>query len=234
MDYLGHGEYRRLARRAAAFVYSESVSVVVRKDLSGDPRASEGERRTRIRAASLPDVQSLLGADGNDDVDADELWERRLRQHIAATLGVDGCYVADVAGVGPSFMQYLFTSDDNERLRSNFAGLFPILAVDEAMVEFLYVAPGSRNPGFIVDGLVQVADEARRRKAASVISFIDPTNTGALFVNHLAGFQAHSVRRSRKRFLRRTYSFEAWPTDVSRKLTDVARAGAGILSGPVR
>ena len=222
-DHLDRAEYRRLVHKAADLVYSESASVLIRRDLTGDPGAARGERQPRVRSASLPDVLALVGTDRSEDVDADELWERRLRRHIAATMGVGGCFVADVAGSGPSFMQYLFTAEDNDRLQSNFDGLFPVLAADEAMVEFLYVAPGSRNPGFIVDGLLQVIDEARSRAAASVISFIDPTNRGALFVNHLAGFRAHSVRRTRRRFLRRTYFFQDWPADTSRSLTDLAR-----------
>jgi hypothetical protein len=96
------------------------------------------------------------------------------------------------------------------------------------MVEFLYVAPESRNPGYSVDCLLQVTDEARRRAAASVISFIDPSNKGALFVNHLAGFRAHSVRRSKRRFFRITYSFEKWPVGTPQSLIDVASAKAKI------
>lgn len=227
-DYVGRAEYRSLVSKAANLLYSDIASIVIRKDLTVDPGAEEGKRQPQIRPASWADVQSLVGTDQKQDIDADELWERRLRRHIAATMGVDGCFVADVAGIGPSFMQYLFTAGDNERLHSNFHGLFPVLAADEAIVEFLYVAPKSRNPGFAVNCLLQVTDEARRRGAASVISFISPTNKGALFVNHLAGFRAQSVRRSKRRFFRRTYSFENWPAGTSQNLIDLASARAKI------
>ena len=227
-DHVGRAEYRSLFRKAADLMYSESAGIVIRKDLTGDPDAAEGKRQPQIRPASLADVLSLVGTSREEGLDADEVWQRRLRRHIAATLGVDGCLVADLADIGPSFMQYLFTARDNERLQSGFPGLFPVMAADEAIVEFLYVAPEARNPGFAVNCLLQVAEEARRRAATSVISFIEPTNKGALFVNHLAGFRAQSVRRTKRRLLRRTYSFEDWPADTPRSLSDLARAQAKI------
>lgn len=217
-----------MLHKAAAFVSSDAVSVVIRKEVTGDSDDTDGKGPPEIRPASPADVLALVETDTLPDVDANELWERRLRQHILATIGVDGCYVADNAGVQPAFMQYLFTAHDNERLRANFAGLFPVLAADEAMVEFLYVAPEVRNPGFIVKSLLRVTDEARRKGATSVISFIDPSNTGALFVNHLAGFQADLVRRNRSRLLRRTYSFEDWPSGMSRSLSDIASGRVSI------
>jgi hypothetical protein len=224
IDYLRRAEYRSLIRIAANQLYSETAGVVIWKDLTPDAHPKEGKGQPQIRPATQADLRSLIGADRQQDLDADELWQRRLRRDIAARIGLDGCFVADVDGVGPAFMQYLFTAKDNERLRSNFPGLFPALAADEAMVEFLYVAPESRSPGFVVNCLLRVADEARRQGAASVISFIRPTNKGALFVNHLAGFKARSVRRSKRRFFRRTYSFEPWPTGASQSLADVASA----------
>ena len=221
-DYVQRAEYRDLGRRAASLVRSESASVVVHKELSQDSGATDPRRQPPIRPASLEEVLALVATPPRAGLDADELWERRLRQHIATTMGVDGCFVADAADAHPAFMQYLFTADDNDRLRSSFSGLFPMLGANEAMVEFLYIAPASRNPGFAVSCLQQVTDEARRLGATSVVSCIDPGNAGALFVNHLAGFRARSVRRNRVRLFRRTYSFEDWPADTSRSLIDVA------------
>jgi GNAT superfamily N-acetyltransferase len=227
-DFLSRAEYRSLGRKAASVMYSESVSVVIRKDLEADADLPEAKRKPPIRRASSADVLELVGTDGHAGTDAEDLWERRLRQHIAATIGVDRCYVADEIGIGPAFMQYLFSAEDNDLLQENFPRRFPVLAADEAMVEFLYVAPASRNLGLAVNGLLQVADEARRLGASSVLSFISPTNKGALFVNHLAGFRAVSVRRSKRRFSRRSFSFEPWPTDTSQSLSDVASGRAKI------
>jgi GNAT superfamily N-acetyltransferase len=215
-------------REAANLLHSETAGIEIRKDLQREPRESERKRQPEIRPASMADVLALVATNPDEALDADDLWERRLRHHIVDAIGVEGCFVADVPGIGPAFMQFLFTADDNDRLQSNFAGLFPVLAADEALVEFLYVAPESRNPGVAVNCLIQVADEARRVGAASVMSFIDPSNKGALFVNHLAGFQAHSVRRRKRRLFRSTYTFEEWPADASRALSDLASGKATI------
>lgn len=221
-DHASRAAYGGLFRKASDILYSESAGIVVHKDLSGPDRARKPGQDRRVRPATLDDVMALIGPERRPDLDADELWERRLRHHVATTFGVEGCYVADAAEGGPAFMQYLFTARDDARVQSSFSGLFPVLAPGEAIVEFLYVAPESRNPGFVVECLLQVTDEARACGASSVISFIDPTNKGALFVNHLAGFTAKAVRRSRNRFFRRSYSFEDWPPETSRSLVDVA------------
>jgi hypothetical protein len=221
-DHLSRAEYRGLARKLASVISSESVAIVVEKDLAGLPPLADAKRRPPIRTAAESDVHSLVGSDQAEDVEADELWERRLRRHILASLGARGCFVADAVDGTPSFMQYLFTAADNHRLRAEFGGLFPTLGPDEAMVEFLYVLPASRNPGLIVNCLLQVADEARKDGAVSVISFIDATNKGALFVNHLAGFHARSTRRTTRRWFRKSYRFEPWPEGLSRSLSDLA------------
>jgi GNAT superfamily N-acetyltransferase len=201
---------------------SETASIVIQKDLRGAPAKAGEQRRPEIRRATIADLLSLLHTDSQGELDANDSWERRLRRHIVDTIGVDGCYVADVADSRPAFMQFLFTADDNARLHSSLPGLFPILAAEVALVEFLYISPEARNPGFAINSLVQVTEEARRRGATSVISFIDPDNKGALFMNHLAGFSAQSVRRRKKRLFRSTFTFEDWPAGVSQALNDVA------------
>lgn len=222
VDFVGRSDYRGLLAQARRAVYSDTVGVIVRKDLTGDPAALEKARPPTIRAASLADVQTLLAADHEADMDAEELWERRLRRYIVQAIGVEGCLVADAEDKGPAFMQYLFTAKDNDRLQAEFPGLFPVLAANEALVEFLYVAPDARSPGLAVNCLLNVAAAGQRMGATSVVSYIDPTNKGALFVNHLAGFEASGVRRGKRRLLRTSYSFEAWPAGASTSLSDVA------------
>ena len=221
-EYLAHGEFGNLARRAASLVWSETAGVVVCKDLTLDPERTGRGKGPEIRQASITDVQSLVGEDHDANRDATDLWERRLRRHIADALGADGCYVADIPGVGTAFMQYLFTARDSTRLEAEFPGLFPAWTNDRAITEFLYVARESRTPGFAVNCLLQVADEARLQGGRSVISFINPSNQGALFVNHLAGYRAESIRRSKRRFFRTKYIFEDWPANISTSLAELA------------
>ena len=227
-DYLRRMEFRGLTRKAIRLAHSDHPGIVVRKDLTIEPQAPRRSDRPTIRPATSTDILSLTGSDREADRDPDDLWERRLRRHIHELLGPEGCYVAEDADAGPGFMQYLFTAADNDRLQAAFPGLFPVLATDEALVEFLYVSHGSRSPGPAVDGIRQVADEARQRGADSVISFIDQDNRGALFVNHLAGFTADGIRWSRRRFFRKSYVFEPWPDDVSKSLLDIASRRAAI------
>jgi GNAT superfamily N-acetyltransferase len=161
----------------------------------------------------------LVDANRGTPANADELWQRRLRRHVLATLGADNCYVADVEGMGCCFMQYLFFAEDNDKVQALFPGMYPVLAADEALVEFLYVAPEARRSGLPARGMIQVIDEARRRGAKSVISFIRPNDKGAIYVCQSAGFRAYSVRRSKFRFFRQTITFEPRPAHMSEVLS---------------
>lgn len=182
----------------------------------------------RIRPASLEDVHAVLSTSPSDLSDPEERWVVRSRQHVVERIGVSGCYVADLQGVGPSFMQYLFMAEDNDRLRTAFPGAFPILAADEALVEHLYVSPRARNLHVAYDCVTQVYEEARRRQAATVITFVSPSNTAAMYLSHITGFRAYVVRRRRMRFLRKTYAFEPWPSHMSVSLLDLATGSATV------
>lgn len=220
-DYVRGGDLRNLAGKATKALYSDIVGIGIRKDLTADRGAADRRREPPIRPASMADVLAMVGDDRGGAFDADELHERRWRRRVAKSMGVEGCFVADVEGIGPAFMQYLFLADDNDRLRSTFPGAFPDLAADEALVEYLYVVPAARHPGLAVSCVAQVAEEARQRGAASVISFIDPGNKGAIFVSQMTGFRAYCVRRTRSRFFRKTYVFEPWPAGLSATLVDL-------------
>ena len=222
LDHLRRAELRGLIRHTASRVYSDDTSVVVRKHPLEERDPAKAADHARVRPASREEVFTLVATARAQGLEAQELWDRRLLRHFAGTLGVDGCYVADGADAGPAFMQYLFTADDNDRLRDYFQGAYPLLGADEALLEHLYVAPEARSPGFVVECISQVADEARRRGASTAISLIEPSNKGALFVNHLAGFRAHGVRRCKRRLSRRTYEFEPWPAGSPTSLMDLA------------
>ncbi|MFV2064144.1 MAG: N-acetyltransferase family protein [Chloroflexota bacterium] len=183
--------------------------------MTAAPQARAIQSDYEIRRATTADVHALVDADRGEVADADELWQRRLRRHVVATLGAKNCYVADAEGVGLSFMQYLFFEEDNGMVQAMFPGMYPELAAHEAMVEFLDVAPEARRSGLLVRGMNMVTDEARRRGAKSVISFIRPDNKGAIFVCQSSGFRVYSVRHSRYRFFRQAITIEPRPAHLS-------------------
>ena len=181
-----------------------------RRGRAADP-AGIGRRRA---------VTRRVGPEGL--VDSGDLWERRLRRHIAATLGRRWVLRRRRGRHSPRIHAVSLHGRGQQQtpvaLRRAVPGPGGRRGHGGVPVRRSRVAQSRIHRRLSP----QVTDDAHRRGAASVISFIDPTNKGALFVNHLAGFQAHAVRRTKLRLLRRTYSFEDWPADTSRSLLDVA------------
>jgi len=219
-DYLRVADVRGLSRQAGRLIYSDSVGIGIRKDLIADTVTPALATAQAVRRASFHDVEALVSDKRTEDATADEHWQRRLRRYVVSSMGIDNCYVADEPGVGPCFMQYLFFHADNDLIQSVFPQLYPVLSPDEAMVEFLYVAPEARRAGFATECMSQVADEARRGGASSVISFVRPNSKGAIKVCERVGFRFDSVRRLRYRFFRQTITHEPRPEGMSQFLSD--------------
>ncbi|MFV2064778.1 MAG: hypothetical protein ACC726_14895 [Chloroflexota bacterium] len=217
-EHLQSGDVRGLLRKV---IYSETIGIVSRRDLTdaSGPRASRIDCETRT--ASQQDVDALLSFDRDHVLSSDEESQRRLQRRLVARLGVENCYVADRGDMGPCFMIYLFCPEDNEMIQAKFPGLYPVLAPDEALVEFLYVAPRARRFWFATECLILVTEEARRRGARSVITITGTDNRGASMVLRFAGFRAESVRRSKYRFFRRTITHGPRGTGISDGPTDV-------------
>ncbi len=204
-DYLRRGDVIGLLRKP---IYSEDIGIGLRRDLSAgpDPRLATIERE--LRPAAAADIQALLDPVDANPGDAQDQDDRRVEGRVAAALGTRGCYVADSDEGQPGFMQYVFTSDDNELFQSLYSHTGPVLAPDEAMVEFLYVAPGARTMSFIIECMTLVIEEARQRGASSVVTFPGADKQGALMVSQFVGLQPYAIRRSRYRFFRKTTTFE--------------------------
>ena len=214
-DRVRAGDARGLLRLVQKRLHSDSVRIGVRKVTTDadEERATAAEHP--IRVATMAEIEAVLDPGRGAATDADELWQRRLRRHVAATVGPGRCYVADFRDLGPSFMVFLFFPEDNDLLQAEFPDIGPRIDPGEAMLEYLYVAPDARLLPFVTSTLKQVADEARRRGAASVLTYIPDGNKGALFSFRLAGFGPFSTRRSAYRLFRRTVSYEPHPQGTS-------------------
>ena len=112
-------------------------------------------------------------------------------------------------------MQFLFFPEDNDVLQAELPDLGPLIEPGEAMVDYVYVAPDARSLPFVTTCLVQVAAEARRRGATSIITYTPVGNKGALLASHLAGFRPFAMRSSRYRLFRRRVSYEPYTRGMS-------------------
>lgn len=222
-DHIRGRDAGGLLRNIQRGLYSDSVGVGIRKALSDSDGTPPAEAQHPIRVATAADIEAVLDPERGGASDADEMWQRRLRRQATAVFGPGHCYVADLEGKGPSFMQFLFFAEDNDTIQAEFPSMGPRLAPDVALVELLYLSPDARSLPLLTEGMKQVAEEARRRGAKSVITYTGEHNSGALLASQLAGFRAFEVRRSRYRFFRGRISYEPYTGDPSRVLSPPAR-----------
>jgi ribosomal protein S18 acetylase RimI-like enzyme len=204
-DAVRSGDALDLIRRP---LYSESSGIGLRKTLSTEPDRRLAKVSRVIRPATTTDLESLVDEEGADTAGSQDRTDRRVQARIVANLGTRCCYVADADDGRPGFVQYLFTSADNELFQASYSHTGPPLATDEAMVEFLYVAPAARTMPFVTECMLLVVEEARQRGARSVVTFPSANNRGALMASHLVGFRPYAVRRSTYRFFRKSTTYE--------------------------
>ena len=209
-DRIRGGDIPGLFRLVLRRLHSENLRMGIRKTLTSADEAKSASSEHPIRVATMADIEAVLDPERSGTNSADDLWQRRLRLHIAATIGPDRCYIADCGDLGPSFMQFLFFAADNDILQAELPDLGPPIGPDEAMVDYLYVAPDARSVPYVTDCLAQVAAEAYRRGAKSIITYTPVGNKAALLSSQLAGYKPFAMRRSRYRFFRRSVSYEPY------------------------
>jgi hypothetical protein len=222
-DRVRTGDARGLVRLVQKRLHSDTFRIRIRKETTDADEARSSAAEYPVRIASMADIEAVLDPGRGGAGDANEVWQRRLRRHVAATVGPSRCYVADFGDLGPSFMQFLFFPEDNDLLQAEFPDLASRIEPGEALVEYLYVPPDARSLPFITTCLVQVAAEARRRGAASVVTYAQVGNKGALFSFQLAGFRPFAMRRSSYRLFRLSVSYEPYTQNMASLR---ARAGA--------
>ncbi|UCC24403.1 MAG: hypothetical protein JSU98_11775 [Gemmatimonadales bacterium] len=214
-DTVRSGDVSILLRRVRNRISSETLRVGIRKELTEADDARVANAEDRIRIASASDIEAVLDPGRGGAKDANEVWQRRLRRHVAETVGPDRCYVADHGDLGPSFMLFAFFPEDNDLLQRAFPDIGPRIKPGEAMVEYLYVPPDARSFGFLNSCLLQVGVEARRRGATSLVSYMPAGNKAALMSVRFAGYRPFELRRSGYRLFRRRVSYEPYTPEAA-------------------
>lgn len=214
-DRIRAGDVGGLFSRVRNRIYSETLRVGIRKELTGTDGAPAEAPENPIRIATMADIEAVLDPRRGNATDANELWQRRLRRHVAARIGPQSCYVADHADQGPSFLQFVFFPEDNDLVQAELPDLGPRVEPGEAMVDYLYVAPDARSLPYVNACLLQVAEAARQRGATSIITYTPIGNKAALLSSHLAGYRPFALRRSSYRFFRRHVSYEPYTESLS-------------------
>lgn len=168
-------------------------AVGLRRDLAVPLEAPAAAIEIRVRPIEARDVAAILDVT-DPQLSNEEKWQRVVRRHLLdANFGT--CYVAVTDNDKPCYMQWLFTSRDNARIRSYFSGLFPELAGDEALLEGAFTPEAYRGKRIMQSAMAQIAQNGAGLGARFVITFVGFDNIASLKGCARAGFFPY-VRRS--------------------------------------
>jgi RimJ/RimL family protein N-acetyltransferase len=189
-------------------LHSEFVSYGLRRDLRQPltPPAAKIDLRVRPRASA--DSLSFLDPTPGSTGDAEMIRRNQLRLLAA---GIPTCWIAIDPDGKPCYMQWLITSRDNARIKSQWGGVIPQLGPHEALLEGAYTPDTHRGLGIMAAAMARIAESAKELGASSVITFVAEDNVASLKGCKKAGFDPYVERRVTWRLGRRRAVFTPLP-----------------------
>jgi GNAT superfamily N-acetyltransferase len=106
------------------------------------------------------------------------------------------------------FIAYLFTADDNPRMKALWGPLAPTLKPDEALVEGIFTSERHRGLGVFMDAGTKMMDEARKLGVRYAIGVAGEKNLGTFKVAESAGWTRRFKRVERWFLFRQRVSWE--------------------------
>jgi len=211
------GRARRMWSAVTYRLYSNSVSLGLRRDLRAPHAAPAARRPIHVRPLSHDDELSWL--DVREPGLSDAQVYARLAQVRLLESGIKTCHVAVEPDGKACYMQWLILSCEYQRVCAFFGNLYPRLAPDEALLEGAYTPEAYRGQGIMAAAMAQIAERADQFGARWVVTFVDETNAASLKGCARAGFVPYVRRDERFRLFRRHVSFTAVVPEASPRTT---------------
>jgi RimJ/RimL family protein N-acetyltransferase len=184
--------------------HSDSISIGLRRDLRVPFTGPKAKIPISVRPlAPTDDLSALDSAPGLSSDEA--FW--RLGQRRLLKSGLQTCYVAIAPEGKPCYMQWVIPPSQNDRLKTFFGNLYPVLAPDEALLEGAYTPEAYRGKGIMGAAMAEVAARAVDHGARWVITFVDQENEASFKGCIRAGFTPYLQRNERFRWFRRQVTF---------------------------
>jgi len=217
VSLLKRGEFVDLLTRTQHWFSSDSFSVGFYQDLTQPFELPAVAIPVKVRPIAEGEIAPLLNIE-EPGISSHERYIRlnRLRFYQA---NVPTCYVAVTADDTPCCLQWLITSESNERVRDYFGGLFPPLAPDEALLEYAFTPlqyRGQRLNPYLKSWLAKKAADMGLRR---IVVFVNETNDAGLKGCKYAGFTPYARRHERWRLFHRSITFASLSADPDRTLT---------------
>lgn len=190
-------------------LYSDMTHLGLRRDLSVVFKAPEAKIPLKVRPIDQQDSLSFI--DINKPGISPSAACERLYQMNTLKAKIGTCYFALDHNDQPCYMQWLITSNENDKIRSFYGGIFPRLDEDEALLEGAYTADDYRGKGVMASAMAQIAERAKEVGARRVITFVGERNIASLKGCKKAGFVPYLKRREKCRLFRRKITFSALP-----------------------
>jgi ribosomal protein S18 acetylase RimI-like enzyme len=214
---LRKGHLRALLRRTRRLVWDNAVALGLAYDLGAPVTARVPRVEVEVRPIEDADVPifTTLPPAGSPRVEA---LTRTSARHLIES-GLQTCYVG-VTAAGPVYMQFLVTADQNRLLQAVFAGLFPPLAEDEALLEFAYTLQEHRALPVMPAVMLRLIEIAAERDLRRVVTYVHVNNPSFMRFFMRLGFVPFVVRFERWRLFRRSVEFEEVEQRVAERLAE--------------
>lgn len=183
------------------WLYSDSFSFGLRRDL---------QQPFVAPPAKIPILVRPLAENDKPKIFADEGYSLHIR-HDFLDENIPTCYLATTTDGDPCYIQWLMSPSHNRQIQAYFRGLFPVLASDEALLEYAYTLEKYRGQKIMPSAMAQFAEKAADFGARWVITFVEQDNIPALKGCKNAGFYPYLIRRERWRLFRRSLTFTPLP-----------------------
>ena len=199
------GRARKVSRAVAYRIYSNAVSLGLRRDLTVPFAAPAAKRPIHVRPLLPGDDLSCLDV-RHPGLSDDQVYHRLAQARLLQS-GVRTCHIAVDGEAEPCYMQWLIPASENDRVRAFFGNLYPRLGPDEALLEGAYTPEAYRGQGIMSSAMAQIAERAREFGARWVVTFVDEVNVASLKGCERAGFAPYVRRIERYRLFRRMVTF---------------------------
>ena len=199
-------------RAIPRWLHNDLYSYGLRRDLTAPADVREPVIPVTIRPIESADAPAFTEIDrSRHDREATRI---RFRSALLLASPISTCYVAITNEGDPCYMQYLIFPSENDNVEKFFEGVFPRLGEGEALLEAAYTLEDYRGQGIMPFVMEQLAQEARRRGARWLLTFVDTANLPSLKGCKRAGFVPYLVRHQQRRLFRRRITFTPLPEET--------------------
>ncbi len=201
---LATGRSRVVLHAMGTRLRSDTIAVGLRRDLTVPHPVPPAKIPLQVRPLESGDDLSML--DISPDTPPDQVPGLVAQRRLLAS-ALPTCWVAIAPNGKVCYMQWLTTSQDNERIHGRWGDLFPILGQDEALLEGAYTGHAYRGQGIMAHAMARIAEGARDFGARWVLTFVGESNVASLKGCAKAGFVRYVRRTESWRLMRRRVRF---------------------------